>query len=154
MLAICPSHSSLWLHNSLWIGKWHPFLEGQQVYLHLQSQMAPTTLSISLLLSHLENELTPTLDLFQQVISTTPSPSTSPLSSLLPDTSEIVLHWSFHPSADIQISRELNSYSLYIPQYRLSYTSTGTITPSLLSCSIPMTVTYWLPRVVSTLNDP
>ena len=42
------------------------------------------------------------------------------------------------------------SYSIFIPRYRFSYTPTGTSTPSPPSCSIPITVTHWLPFAAIT----
>ena len=41
-------------------------------------------------------------------------------------------------------------YSIFIPRYRFSYTSTGTTTPSLPSCSVLITVTHWLPFAATT----
>ena len=42
------------------------------------------------------------------------------------------------------------TYSIFIPRYRFSYTSSGTTTSSPPSCSVPITVTHWLPFVVTT----
>ena len=43
-----------------------------------------------------------------------------------------------------------NTYSIYIPRYRLSNTSSGTSTPLLSTSSVPITVIFWIPFAVST----